>query len=109
MLSNQFFFLNAVIGRGISFTPKKKVFLNIGVGSSLGYELINKVDYLIGSDLEIMSRSKILAGGIFKANIELVLGVKFSVLAKTGLVWLPISSVQNTHLYTGLGFRYTYF
>lgn len=109
LLSNQLFFLNAVIGRGISFTPKKKVFLNIEVGPSLGYEFINKGTYLIGSDLEIMNRSKILAGGIFKANIELVLGVKFSVLAKTGLVWLPTSSVQNTHLYTGLGFRYTYF
>ena len=109
LLTNQLFFLNGIVGRGISFIPKKKVFLNIEVGPSFGYELINKGDYLIDSDLEIVNRSKILVGGIFKTNLEFLLGVKFSVLAKTGLVWFPTSSVQNTHLYTGLGLRYIYF
>lgn len=109
LLTNQFFFFDATVGKGLFFTPKKKLFLNIGVRPLLGYELISIGEYLIDSGFEIKNKSKILAGSTFEANIEFLLGTNFSVLTRTGLIWLPTSSVQNTHLLTGFGLRYNYF
>ncbi len=109
LLTNQFFFFDAIFGKGLFFTPEKKLFLNIGVGPLLGYELISRGGYLIDSGFEIKNKSKILAGSTFEANIEFLLGTKLSVLARTGLIWVPTSSVQKTHLLTGFGLRYNYF
>lgn len=77
LLTNHFFFFDATVGKGLFFTPKKKLFLNIGVGPLLGYELISRGGDLIDSGFEIKNKSKILAGSTFEANIEFLLGIKF--------------------------------
>lgn len=109
LLVNQLFFLNPMIGKGFGITRKKRIFLNIGGGAFLGYEWINKGRYSLNNDLKIKNRSVMLTGCNFETKIEMFLGIKVSLLFKTGLLWLPTSSVQKIHLNNGFGLRYNYF